>query len=523
MCSTLLCSRFATSAGGAAPASLNRYTAVPGTRATWASSASCPTSFIGRSPRRIRAATNSRPRRHVVIWITRPRPTANGNQPPVGIFGTLAARNAASTNMSGASVATDRGRRPPPPVPNDAVEQQRRDHHRRGDGDAVRRREGARRAETDDEPDASDHQQPVHERHVHLADVVRRRVEDLEARQVVELHRLRRERVGTGDQRLRRDHGRHRRQDRERRDAPLRCEVVEGALDRLGVVGEQRGLPEVVQQQRRQHDHVPADLDRAATEVSHVGVQGLAAGHHQEDRAEGEERPPRMVDEQLEAVARRDRPEHGGMAEHLAQPERADHREPHDHDRAEHARDLGRAALLHGEQGDEDRDRDREDPGLERGRRHLESLDGAEHRDRRRDESVTVEERRAEHAERDDARRDPLGRHAAARHHECGEGEDPTLTLVVGTHHEREVLDRDDDDQRPEHDGRHAERRRLVDRELRMVERLAERVDRAGPDVAVDDAEGAERQRGQPRGCVPFVPGHRTRTLPPDSARRPPS
>ena len=40
----------------------------------------------------------------------------------------------------------------------------------------------------------------------------------------------------------------------------------------------------------------------------------------------------------------------------------------------------------------------------------------------------------------------------------------------------------------------------LVDRELRMVERFAERVDRAGPDVAVDDAEGAERQRGQPAG-----------------------
>ena len=53
-------------------------------------------------------ATNSRPRRHVVIWITRPKPTASGNQPPVGIFGTLAARNAMSTTISGASVATDR-------------------------------------------------------------------------------------------------------------------------------------------------------------------------------------------------------------------------------------------------------------------------------------------------------------------------------------------------------------------------------------------------------------------------------
>ena len=198
------------------------------------------------------------------------------------------------------------------------------------------------------------------------------------------------------------------------------------------------------------------------------------------------------------------------------QPERADHGEPHDHDRAEHARDFRRAALLDGEQSDEDRDRDREDPRLERGSRHLESLDGAEHGDRRRDEPVAVEERGAEHAERDDARHDPLGRHPAAWHHECGEGEDPTLALVVGTHHEREVLDGDDDDQRPEHDRSDAERRRLVDQELRMVERFTERVDRAGPDVAVDDSEGAERQRGQPRGRMPFVPAHRTRTLPPE-------
>jgi hypothetical protein len=33
------------------------------------------------------------------------------------------------------------------------------------------------------------------------------------------------------------------------------------------------------------------------------------------------------------------------------------------------------------------------------------------------------------------------------RHHERGEREDPALTLVVGLHHEQQVLDRDDHEQ----------------------------------------------------------------------------
>ena len=100
------------------------------------------------------------------------------------------------------------------------------------------------------------------------------------------------------------------------------------------------------------------------------------------------------------------------------------------------------------------------DPVVEGGRRHLEALDGAEHRDRRGDQAVAVEQRRAEHAERDEddaVRRAADGRQSAARGmHQRGEGEDAALAVVVGAHHERQVLDRDDDDQRPEHDRRDA-------------------------------------------------------------------
>ena len=96
---------------------------------------------------------------------------------------------------------------------DDPVEQQRGDRHRRRDRDAVGRGEAARRPEAEHQPDAADHQQPVDERHVDLARCARADVwRIVEAREVVELHRLRGEREGAGDQRLRRDHRGHRRQ-----------------------------------------------------------------------------------------------------------------------------------------------------------------------------------------------------------------------------------------------------------------------------------------------------------------------
>ena len=73
--------------------------------------------------------------------------------------------------------------------------------------------------------------------------------------------------------------------------------------------------------------------------------------------------------------------------------------------------------------------------------------------------------------------------------------QDAALAAVVGAHDEADVLDRDDDDQRPERDRCQAQRVGPVDRQVLVVERLAERVQRAGPDVAEHHTECAERQR----------------------------
>ena len=134
-CSTLLWRRLFTSAGGALPRSLNMNTAVPSTRLM--SVASSSTAAIGRSPRWMRAATSCRPRRQVAICTSRPTAMSSGNQPPSGIFGTLASRKHASIDQQRQHDHDRLPRRPVPLVAGDAVEEQRGDHHHAGDGDAV--------------------------------------------------------------------------------------------------------------------------------------------------------------------------------------------------------------------------------------------------------------------------------------------------------------------------------------------------------------------------------------------------
>ena len=48
----------------------------------------------------------ARPRRQVVIWVTSTNPTSSGNQPPWGILGMFADRNARSTIRSGTTTTS---------------------------------------------------------------------------------------------------------------------------------------------------------------------------------------------------------------------------------------------------------------------------------------------------------------------------------------------------------------------------------------------------------------------------------
>ncbi len=109
----------------------------------------------------------------------------------------------------------------------------------------------------------------------------------------------------------------------------------------------------------------------------------------------------------------------------------------------------------------------------------------------------------------------------SGRDHQRRERQDSALAVVVGPHHRGQVLDADDDHERPERDRGRTEGRGLSDRQVGVVERFAERVDRAGTDVTEHDAQGAEREQGD-TGRMLGVLAHKGATLPAGRPDEPP-
>ena len=209
-------------------------------------------------------------------------------------------------------------------------------------------------------------------------------------------------------------------------------------------------------------------------------------------------RQRRVVGEEGNRVFRIDRREHAGFPHNAEHPEDGKHDKPDAHHRPEQRADATGALSLDREQPDEDGDRVGTTYGCNPGRHHFEALDGRQHGDRRRDHAVAVEHRRAKDAEADQPPAPP-GLPLQAARNERGQREHAALAVIVGAQHQRHVLDRHDDDQRPEDHRQHAQHVGGRQRErVRTVERLAQRIQRAGTDVAVDDANGADHQRGHP-------------------------
>jgi hypothetical protein len=84
--------------------------------------------------------------------------------------------------------------------------------------------------------------------------------------------------------------------------------------------------------------------------------------------------------------------------------------------------------------------------------------------------------------------------------------EHAALAPVVEAQDEGDVLERHDEHDRPEDQRQHAVDVRVADRKrMRARERLLERVQRAGADVAEYHADRAERERGEAVGVAPCV------------------
>ena len=276
------------------------------------------------------------------------------------------------------------------PLQGDQRGQQGRNGHQErhrnaiGAGERVRGLEGKHRC------DRRDCKQPVHRRHIDLSDRRACRVPDLHARQEVELHRLLRQGICAGNDRLRCDDCGERREDDERVMRPIRRELIERIVNRARIGEQQCALAEIVQCQGRQNDREPGNADWDPTEMAEIGIHGLTAGYRQEGGAEHEEadvEPSRQalrqnIFESREWIHRR---EDLRRFKDALDPKHRKRQKPEQHDRAKDFANESCAAALDGKQPDQHDDGDRNDVRGELRRIDLHAFDGAQHRYRRRD------------------------------------------------------------------------------------------------------------------------------------------
>ena len=122
----------------------------------------------------------------------------------------------------------------PPDAEDDEAHDQRRQHHGRGHREAEGRSQRRRRPEAQHKTDHGDAEKGVDGRDEHLPAFVGGGVDDLEPRQVAQLHRLLGDRKGAGNGALAGDHrsGGGERQQRPQR--PAWCQPEEGLIDAAG-------------------------------------------------------------------------------------------------------------------------------------------------------------------------------------------------------------------------------------------------------------------------------------------------
>ena len=262
---------------------------------------------------------------------------------------------------------------------------------------------------------------------------------------------------------------------------------------------EQGSLAEIVQHQGRQNDEEPGHPDRDGTEMAEIRVEGLAARHGEKHgREDGKRHRHIRMDHEGERISRVDRGHHSGRGDDAAEPEQAENREPDQHEGSEDPADPAGAHALHGKQRHQNGDGDRQHVRLELLGTDGEAFDGAQDGNGGRDRAVRVEQGRAHKAEHRQV--DAPGTGLNAPYAQKGEQrDDAALAAIVGAEDEQAVLDRNDDEERPQDEGQNPHHR--LSRQDAVAcghGRLPQRVERAGADIAEHDSQGAEDDR--PRG-----------------------
>ncbi len=319
-----------------------------------------------------------------------------------------------------------------------------------------------------------------------------------------------RQRIGAGDDGLARDDRRQRRQNDQRNAHGLGRHQEEPVLiderlarrcGRFQRRQRERALAEIVERQRRKRQREPAELNRRATKMAHIGGQCFGAGYRQEHSAQHEQPDNAVSQQEADPVAGDQHAEDGRFVGDMINAEACQRQKPQHANGAEQLRNARGAARLDQEQPDQNGDRERDNGVFAEqcfgARNRLQALDRRQHRKRRRDDCITVEERSARPAERERNGRACASslRFAQRASRERGQRQHAAFALIVGTGQEQHIFQTDNDNQRPDREAEHAQDRACVDLVARGVERFTKRIKRAGANIAEHNPDRAQRKR----------------------------
>ena len=191
------------------------------------------------------------------------------------------------------------------------------------------------------------------------------------------------------------------------------------------------------------------------------------------------------------------------MVQDLRHAQHRDDKKPEHHDRAKKAPDAGSAAPLHKEQSEQDHQGERNHVLLEGGRDYFHALHRRQHGNRRRDDAITIKQTGAKNTDQQQHLAQAwlvLDRLRGQRQH----GHQSAFAVVVGAQHQGDVLDRDNDRQGPEENRQNAEHIGVGKWHVAGAEYLLDRIQYAGADVAINNADGAQSECSERRfGCCP--------------------
>jgi hypothetical protein len=196
--------------------------------------------------------------------------------------------------------------------------------------------------------------------------------------------------------RLRGNHSGGRGQADERVYRPIRGEQKERVRYCRGIGEDEGALPEIVEEQGREHEPQPGSTDRDRAKMPHIGVERLRPGHCQHDRAEQQKGFFGVDADQVDRIDRIDRPQDRRVTGDLDEPEQPDRTEPDDDDRAEKPADAACPITLQQEEADQQSQGQRQNKRLERRGCDFQPFDCAQHRDRWSQNAVAEKQRQAE-------------------------------------------------------------------------------------------------------------------------------